>query len=99
TTSVGIPLREYVKSPVYRGIVSGLTEAFVIDDATRIALTKHDPKSAQLIKPFMMGKDIRRWSIKDGGRWLIYIPHGADLRDFDDILQHWRSFETQLEAR
>jgi hypothetical protein len=41
----GVPLGEYVEGKFYRGIVTGLNEAFVIDEATRRRLIEEDPKS------------------------------------------------------
>ena len=57
----GIPLGEYVDGKIYRGVLTGLNEAFVIDDATREKLIADDPKSAEVIKPFLAGRDIKRY--------------------------------------
>lgn len=43
-----------------RGIVTGLNEAFVIDTPTRDRLVAADPKSADLLKPFLKGENIKR---------------------------------------
>ncbi len=43
--STGIPLDEYVKGKIFRGVLTGLNEAFVIDEATKNALIKEDAKS------------------------------------------------------
>ena len=49
----GKPLGEYVNGKIYRGVLTGLNEAFVIDAATRERLVTEDPKSAEVIKPFL----------------------------------------------
>ncbi len=67
---------EYVKGKIYRGILTGLNEAFVIDDETRQRLIKEDAKSAELIKPFLVGKDIKRYEPPPEERYLILIPKG-----------------------
>jgi len=74
--SAGVPLSEYVKGQIFYGIKTGLNAAFVIDVATKERLIAEDPKSADLIKPFLAGKDIKRYSIPDKGRYLILIPKG-----------------------
>ncbi len=42
-------------------IKTGLNEAFVIDAETKEKLIAEDPKSAELIKPFLAGRDIKRY--------------------------------------
>ena len=74
--SNGIPLGEYVKGKIYYGIKTGLNEAFVIDEETKDKLIAEDPKSAELIKPFLVGKDIKRYEAPSKGRYLILIPKG-----------------------
>ncbi|MEX2590628.1 MAG: Eco57I restriction-modification methylase domain-containing protein, partial [Chitinophagales bacterium] len=58
----GVPLREYVSDNIYYGIKTGLNEAFVIDEATRNRLIEEDPNSAKVIKPFLAGRDIKRYA-------------------------------------
>ena len=70
----GVPLEEYVEGKIYYGINTGFNEAFVIDDDTRKRLIKEDKKSAEVIKPFLRGRDIKRYAIDDPNLWLIYIP-------------------------
>ena len=43
-----------------RGIVTGLNKAFIIDTATRDRLVKQDKKSADLLRPFLKGENIKR---------------------------------------
>jgi len=58
--SKGVPLVEYVQGKIYRGVLTGLNEAFVIDDITRKRIVKEDPKSKEVIKPFALGRDIKK---------------------------------------
>ena len=74
--SAGTPLGEYVNGKIYRGVLTGLNEAFVIDAETRDRLLAEDPKSAELIKPFFVGKDIKRYEPPTKGKYLILIPKG-----------------------
>ena len=75
----GVPLGEYVKGQVYRGVLTGFNKAFVIDGAKREELTARDPRSAEIIKPLSVGKDIRRWAIDRKDRWLIVTQIGTDM--------------------
>ena len=68
-------LKEVFGSPLY-GIKTGLNEAFVIDRPTRDKLVLADPTSSPLFKPFLEGKDIKRWQVESEDRWLILMPKG-----------------------
>lgn len=66
-------LKQIYGSP-YRGILTGLNEAFVIDKQTRDTIVKQDPKSADILKPFLEGKDLKRWHCQSRDLWLIAMP-------------------------
>ena len=74
--SKGIPLGKYVNGKIYRGILTGLNEAFVISREKRDELITSDTKSAELIKPFLAGKDIKRYSLLQTTNYVILIPKG-----------------------
>ncbi|MEI2761467.1 hypothetical protein [Methanothrix soehngenii] len=71
-----MPLGEYVGGKIYRGILTGLNEAFVIDAQMRERLIAEDPKSAELIKPFLAGRDIKRYEMPKSDKYLILMPRG-----------------------
>ncbi|MEI6706227.1 MAG: N-6 DNA methylase [Methylococcales bacterium] len=66
-------LKAVYGSPLY-GIKTGLNEAFVIDRATKDKLIQQDPNSAELLKPFLEGKDLKKWHSAARDLWLIFIP-------------------------
>jgi hypothetical protein len=72
----GVPLNEYVGRKIHYGIKTGLNEAFVIDSGTRERLITEDGKSAELIKPFLAGRDIKRYEQPKSDKYLILIPKG-----------------------
>ena len=74
----GKPLGEYVEGRFYRGVLTGLNDAFVIDEATRKQLIDEDPKSADLIKPWLRGRDIQKWKAEWAGLYLIAIASSAN---------------------
>lgn len=73
---VGVPLGEYVGGKIYRGVLAGLNEAFVIDEATRARLIAEDAKSSELIKPFLAGRDIKKYKQPKSDKYLILMPRG-----------------------
>ena len=71
----GIPLSKWNVSINY-GIKTGYNDAFIIDEATKNTLITSDPKSAELIRPILRGKDINRYHYNFAKLWVIYIPCG-----------------------
>lgn len=99
--SGGKSLSKYVNGRFYRGIISGLNEAFVIDRATRDRLIREDKKSAELIKPWIRGKDIKRWTHEFHDLYVIIVRYGfnTELKKYPAILRHLTQFEVKLKAR
>ena len=71
--NAGKPLGEYVKGRFYRGILTGLNEAFVVDKATRDKLIAEHRSSAEVLKPFLRGRDVKRWQVDFAEQYLIII--------------------------
>ncbi|MDX8510495.1 Eco57I restriction-modification methylase domain-containing protein [Mesorhizobium captivum] len=74
----GAPLGDYVEGRFYYGIKTGYNEAFVIDGVKRAELIAADPKSTEIIKPFLRGRDIKRWRVEPQDLWLIKIESSAN---------------------
>jgi len=73
--AAGTPLGEYVQGKIYRGVLTGLNEAFVIDAATRDRLIAEDARSAEVIKPFLSGKEIKKYqTLYQTDQFLLFIP-------------------------
>jgi len=74
--AAGRPLGEYVNGKIYRGVLTGLNEAFVIDAATKDRLIAEDPGSAAIIKPFLAGRDIKRYQQPVSDKYLLLFKNG-----------------------
>ncbi len=74
--SQGPTLRDVVGGRMYRGVLTGLNEAFIIDQRTRDSLVAADPHCSEIIKPVLCGEDLRPWYQENEGRWLIALPCG-----------------------
>ena len=92
----GTPLKEYVKGRFYRGVLTGLNKAFVIDQATRDRLIEEDPKSEELIKPWLRGKDIKRWKAEWSGLYVIFTRRGVDIERYPAIKRYLEQFRREL---
>ncbi|MBW4056847.1 MAG: N-6 DNA methylase [Proteobacteria bacterium] len=71
-----LTLDKFVGDKLYRGIITGLTEAFVIDRETRDRLVAEDAKSAEIIKPFAIGDYVRKYRIEGKEKFVILMPKG-----------------------
>ena len=85
--------------PLY-GIKTGLNAAFVIDTEIKDRLCAEDARSIELLKPFLEGKDLKRWRAEPRGRWLIYIPKNrVNIDDYPAIREWLLPFRERLEKR
>ncbi len=55
-------------------MLTGYNEAFIIDGAKKDELIAADPKNAEIIKPILRGRDIKRYQAEFADLWLIFIP-------------------------
>ncbi len=95
----GTPLRQIVGSQSYRGVTTGLNDAFIINDETRRDLIRSDPNSAKVIKSYLRGKDIKRWTADSAGLFLIFTRQGIDISKFPAIKKHLSQFRNKLEPK
>ena len=83
-----------------RGIVTGLNDAFVLGRERRDALIARDARSADLLKPFLVGKNLKRWHVESDDLWLIYTPKNRiNIETYPAIRDHLASFREALEMR
>ncbi len=94
-----VPLAKYCDGQICRGVVSGLTEAFVIDTETRADILRRNPKAADIIKPFLNGRDVRRYHINYNDQYLIYAYHGVDISKYPAVEAHLKPFRDKLLKR
>lgn len=76
----GTTLLAYAGRKPYRGLLTGLNEAFLVDEQTRSRILREDPSCSALFHRFLRGQDIDRWAASWGGDWLILIPSSNDRR-------------------
>lgn len=84
---------------IYRGILTGFNEAFIIDDATRKELIEKDPKSEEIIKPILRGKNIGRHYIEWGGKYLLFTRRGINIEDYPSIKEYLLNFKDNLQPK
>ena len=92
----GTPLGEYVNGRFYYGIKTGFNEAFVIDRSTRDRLINEHPSSAEVLKPFLRGRDVKRWCVEYQDLWLIFTRRGIDIKKYPAIENYLSQYKKQL---
>ncbi|PKQ69735.1 class I SAM-dependent DNA methyltransferase [Raineya orbicola] len=104
---IGKPLKEWDIN-IYRGILTGYNEAFIIDGKKRAELIAQDPKSAEIIKPILRGRDIKRYRAEWQDLWLINTHNGVKeknipridvVKDYPAIYKHLLQYEKELIKR
>ena len=77
---------------IYRGVLTGCNEAFIISSEKREEIlqscsTEDEKKrTAELIRPILRGRDIKRYGYEWANLWLIYIPWHFPYQ-FDETIQ------------
>lgn len=96
---VGIKLEKYIGDVLKYGIKTGYNEAFIIDEETKSQLINEDPKSSEIIHPFISGDDVRFYKIKESDKYLITTKIGVDLEKYPAVKNHLFKYESKLKKR
>ncbi|HZY79101.1 MAG TPA: Eco57I restriction-modification methylase domain-containing protein [Cyclobacteriaceae bacterium] len=94
---VGTPLHQWDIAINY-GVKTGLNDAFIINGEQRKELIKQDPRSAEIIRPILRGRDIQRYKSAFAEMYLIatFPSLGYEIDDFPAIKGHLLTFGREL---
>lgn len=92
--SVGTPLKDWDIRINY-GIKTGLNDAFIISKEKRDELVKADPKSDEIIRPILRGRDISKNSYEWAGLYIIatFPSRHYDIDDFPAVRDYLLTFD------
>lgn len=109
--ALGTPLKDWDIQINY-GIKTGFNDAFIISTEKRdelLARCKDEAerkRTADMIRPILRGKDIKRYGYVWAGLWLINTHNGVrgkyapiDINDYPTIKQHLDSYWEKICAR
>ena len=105
--SVGKPLKDW-DIKIYRGILTGCNEAFIIDGAKREEIlskcktTAERERTDALIRPILRGRDIKRYKAEWAGLYVILAKFGSHHyleKDYPAIFNHLLQYEDKLKSR
>ena len=91
--NLGTPLKQW-NIRINRGILTGYNEAFIISTEKKDELIAADPRSAEIIRPILRGRDIKRYEYTFAQLWLIatFPSRKYNIDDYPAIKQHLLSF-------
>ncbi len=75
-----IPLKNFSNNRIFRGILTGFNDAFIIDTATKNRIIKQGPHCEKLIKPFLSGKEIKAYQNPIAQNYVIVVPKGFTIK-------------------
>jgi hypothetical protein len=93
---------------IYRGLLTGCNEAFIIDNTTKDKLIQSSPNSAEIIRPILLGRNIKRYSYEWENIWLINSHNGIKSKgippinvpkEYPAIFEYLNQFKAELEKR
>lgn len=91
----GTPLKQW-DIRINRGILTGYNEAFIITTEKKDELISADPKSAEIIRPILRGRDIKRYHYSFAELWLIFVPWHFPLQNDESIIGSSSEAEKQF---
>ena len=102
----GVALKDW-NIDIYRGILTGFNEAFIVSESVKNELIAADPKSAELIRPILRGRDINRYGYNFANLWLINVHNGLkdknippiDINEYPSIKAHLDKYWDSLKKR
>lgn len=95
-----ISLEKYTRNGMYRGITTGLNEAFIIDEKTKNNIINEDPTSAELIKPYINATDIDRYFLKKPTQlFFINTYYDLDISKYKGVYNWLLNFDEKLKKR
>ncbi len=109
--SVGTPLSEWDIN-IYRGVLTGYNEAFIISTEKReeiLTACKTEgerSRTAELIRPILRGRDIKRYGYDWDDLWIINTHNGirggkprVNIDDYPAVKHHLDTYWNQLKKR
>lgn len=94
---LGRPLKSWSLS-IYRGVTTGLNEAFVVDGNARKGLVGEDASARALIHPVLRGKDVHRYYQSFTDTWILglYPERKIKIDDYPSIKRYLLGFDKRV---
>ncbi|EAI4876493.1 class I SAM-dependent DNA methyltransferase [Campylobacter coli] len=104
---IGTPLKEWQGLNIYRGILTGYNEAFIITTEKRNEILANckdkaeKERTAKLIRKMLRGRDIKRYSYEWAGLWVINAHNGYKNQNGEKVeainIKHYPSLKKHFD--
>jgi type I restriction-modification system DNA methylase subunit len=90
-------LSDFIGGQSFRGVLTGLTEVFLIDEEKKQKIIEKDPKAIEIIKPVLQGRDIKPWFSTLNNTYLIgtFPALNVDIDNYTSIKDYLTDFGKQ----
>lgn len=90
-------LKEHIGGEAYRGVLTGLSEAFLIDSKTYQTIIEEDEDAKEHIFPFLQGRNITPYGKAEASSYLILFAKGWTQRkqSFENENEAWNYLKSQ----
>ena len=94
----GKPLKDW-DIQIYRGVLTGFNDAFIIDGKTKDELIRKSPKSAEIIHPILKGRNIQKYYTDWTDSYIIFTRRGIDIDIYPSIKEYLYQYYEDLKPK
>ena len=94
----GTPLKDWEVQINY-GIKTGYNDAFIIDSTTKESILKNSPNSAEIIRPILKGRHIKKYKAIFDNQWIIFTRRGIDIEKYPAVKEHLLKYYDHLKPK
>ena len=95
---VGTPLKDWDINISF-GIKTGCNEAFIIKEAKREELIAQDPKSSEIIKPLLRGREVQYYHVQPAKSYILATGYDTNIpKRYPTIYKHLKIIGEQIES-
>jgi len=93
-------IANYTNGGNFRGILTGLNKAFIIDKNTYKKIIQEDSNSKELLKKMVEGDDFGKWYLNHSGRYMVATGYDIDITEkYKGIYNHLEQYREKLIKR
>ena len=92
-------LSEFVDGQIYRGLVTGLNDVFIVNAEQADLFQASDARSKELLKPIIRGQDLRPWYCIKSNQFLVWAYQGITVSEYPAIVKHLENHKVALSGR
>ena len=94
------PLLKDTNYRIFRGILTGINEVFLVDESIKDDLIELDLKNHEILKPILRGRDIARYELRPITNWLVTTKNTFNVSQmYPTIADYLERKDNELEGR